>query len=118
MDPTEKLVKRLMTTVKCNVCGSHYESDKVDVLGHQEELWFLSITCGHCRSQGLVAALIRDTKSDEPPEVVELSTDIGETEQLEERQAGKPPVTGDDLLDMHEFLNEFDGDFQALFGDP
>ncbi len=117
MDPTEKLVKRLMTAVKCNVCGSHYESDKVDVLGHQEELWFLSVTCGHCRSQGLVAALIRDAKSTEPPEVVELSTDIGEAEQPDEEPAPSSPVTGDDLLDMHEFLKGFDGDFNSLFGD-
>lgn len=117
MDPTEQLVKRLMTAVKCNVCGSHYESDKVDILGHQEGLWFLSVTCGQCRSQGLVAALIRDAKSSEPPEVVELSTDVSETEQLGERPASSSSVTGDDLLDMHEFLKGFDGDFHALFGD-
>jgi len=117
VDPTERLVKRLMTAVKCNVCGSHYESDRVDVLGHQEELWFLSVTCGHCRSQGLVAALIRDTKSDEPPEVVELSTDISDAGQLEGQPAPYYPVAGDDLLDMHEFLKGFDGNFHALFGD-
>ncbi len=118
MDPTEQLVKKLMTAVKCNVCGSYYESDKVDVLGHQEGLWFVAVTCSHCRSQGLVAALIRDAKSAEMPEVVELSTDVGEPEQLQQQQpASSSPVTGDDLLEVHEFLKEFDGDFRTLFGD-
>lgn len=118
MDPTEKMVKRLMTAVKCSACGSHYESDKVDVLGHQEELWFLSVTCGSCRSQGLVAALIKDARSGEPPEVVELSTDTSPAEEVEERPADPSPVTGDYLLDMHDFLQDFDGDFQRLFGTP
>jgi hypothetical protein len=121
VDPTEKMVKRLMAAVKCSVCGSHYESDKVDVLGHQEELWFLSVTCVHCRTQGLVAALIKDARSGEAPEVVELSTDISDTIDRDQTDESKPsgsPVNGDDLLDMHEFLTSFDGDFHHLFDNP
>jgi len=28
----------------------------------------------------------------------------------------KPPISQDDVLDIHRFLADFDGDFEALFG--
>jgi hypothetical protein len=30
--------------------------------------------------------------------------------------AQQPPITADDVLDMHGFLEEFDGDFEGLIG--
>jgi hypothetical protein len=31
------------------------------------------------------------------------------------RSADMPPISADDILDMHEFLDSFDGDFKDLF---
>ena len=36
----ERLIKKLMTSTKCAVCGQHYEVDDVSILGQQEDLWF------------------------------------------------------------------------------
>ncbi len=38
------------------------------------------------------------------------------TEDESERFAQMKPVSGDEVLDVHEFLREFDGDFKTLFG--
>lgn len=103
----ERFLRELMKMVKCVVCGRRYASANVSVLGHQDELWFLSVSCPHCHSQGLVAALIRERKT-EPP-----NTDLTEEEQARFQESA--PVGAEDVLDIHTFLRDFDGDFAKLF---
>ncbi|MCL4459587.1 MAG: hypothetical protein M1577_06725 [Chloroflexi bacterium] len=81
--------------------------DNVRILGHQDDLWFLMIICNHCRSHGLIAALIKEEH------ITEIVTDLTPREMEKIREAAA--IGADDVLDMHEFLQEFDGDFLSLF---
>lgn len=103
----EQLVRRLIATIKCSVCGRHYEGENVKILGHRDDLWFLSVSCLSCHTQGLVAVVIKEGK---PPYVV---TDLTEEEQAKFR--GMEAVGADDVLDVHDFLKGFDGDFAHFF---
>ena len=103
----EKLIKRFMTSIKCSVCGQSYEVDNVKVLGHQEDLWFLSISCSSCQTQCLVAAVIKESKR---PRII---TDLAEAEWDKFKKMDQ--LTADEVLDMHSFLKGFDGDFSQLF---
>jgi hypothetical protein len=103
----ENLIKKLLSNMKCTVCGRHYELANVNVLGHQENMWFLSVFCPACSSQGLVAAVIKEGK------ISEIVTELTEAERS--KFANVPPIGADDLLDMHAFLKEFEGDFSSLF---
>ena len=103
----ESLVKRLLTSMKCGACGQHYEEGDIDVIGHNEELWFLRIFCSSCHTKCLVAAIIREDKK------AEVITDLTEAELDKFRHVDKVRV--DDVLDMHNFLKNFDGDFPRLF---
>lgn len=103
----EGFLKRLMATMKCSVCGQRYEATNVNVLGHQEELWFLSVFCSSCHSHGLVAAVVKEGKSPE------TATDLTETEHY--RSSDSEDIGVDDALDMHNFLRDFQGDFASLF---
>ncbi len=103
----EKLIKRFMTSIKCSVCRQRYEVDNVKVLGHQEDLWFLSVFCSACQTQCLVAAVIKEGKA---PKV---TTDLTEVELDKFKEIDK--LTADEMLDMHSFLKDFDGDFFQLF---
>ena len=104
----ERLIKRLMASVKCSSCGQHYEVYDVDVLGHKEDMWFLRACCSSCHTQSLVAAIIKESRI---PEVV---TDLSEAEL--DKLADSDLVSADDVLDVHNFLKDFDGDFSHLFG--
>ncbi len=103
----EGLIKRLIANIKCGICGQLYEGGNVRILGHRDDLWFLSVFCSACRSQGLVAAVIKEGQ------LPQLITDLTEAEQAKFREL--EPVDADDLLDLHKFLREFDGDFAHLF---
>ena len=103
----ESLIKKLMASVKCSACGQHYQTDSIDVLGHEEDLWFLRVSCPACYTQYLVAAIIEE---DSPPEVI---TDLSEAEL--DRFGNMDRLTPDDVLDMHNFLKDFDGNFARFF---
>ena len=103
----EGLIKRLLASIKCGVCGQGYEVDNIDVLGHHEDLWFLSALCPACHARCLVAAVIREGR------VPEVTTDLTKAEL--DRFRNMSGVTTDDVLDMHNFLKGFDGDLSRLF---
>jgi len=103
----ENLIKRFATSIKCSVCGQHYEVDNVKILSHQEDLWFLRAFCSACHTQCLVAAAIKEGKA---PKVI---TDLTEAELDKFKEMDK--LTADEVLDMHSFLKGFDGDFSQLF---
>ena len=103
----EKLIKRFMTSIKCSVCQQRYEIDNVKVLGHQEDLWFLSVFCPTCQTQSLVAAVVKEGKT---PKAI---TDLTEAELDKFKKMDK--LTADEVLDMYSFLKGFDGDFSRLF---
>jgi len=103
----EGFIKRLMASIKCSICGQRYEADNIDVLGHHEDLWFLSVLCPACQARCLVAAVIREDG------VPEVTTDLTKAELDRFRNASR--VTTDDVLDMHNFLKGFDSSPSRLF---
>ena len=103
----ESLIKKLVASVKCSVCQQRYKVGNIDVLGHENDLWFLRVSCPACDTQYLVAAIIREDR------VTEVITDLTETEL--DRFRNMDRLTPDDVLDMHNFLKNFDGAFSQLF---
>ena len=104
----ENVIKKLMTSIKCDACGRHYEVYDVDIIGHREDMWFLKVNCSVCRTQNLVAAVVREDK------LPETSPGGGERAGEYHNEA----LTADDVLDMRLFLTDFDGNFSELFHQP
>ena len=102
----ENLIKRLIASIKCGSCGQHYDEGNIDIIEHNEDLWFLRVSCSSCHVKCLVAAIVRE---DDRTEVV---TDLTEAELEKFRDLGG--VRADDVLDMHNFLKDFDGDFHRF----
>lgn len=100
-------IKKILATMKCGICGQKYETLNIKILGHRDELWFLSVFCQCCCSQGLVAAVVKEGNR------AELVTDL-KPEELN-RFEGKEGIKADDVLDVHQFLKSFDGDITTLF---
>ncbi len=101
----ENVIKKLMTSMRCDACGQHYEMYDVDVIGHREDMWFLRVHCSGCQTQSLVAAVVRESK------VSEASGSGGERTDGHDGEA----LTADDVLGMRLFLADFNGNFNELF---
>jgi hypothetical protein len=103
----ENLIKKLIASIKCGVCGQNYGEDNIEIIEHSEEMWFLKVFCPSCQVKCLVAAIIRE---DDKSEVI---TDLTESEL--ERFKNMKGITEEDLFEMHRFLKDFDGDFPRIF---
>ena len=103
----ESVIKKLMASTKCGVCGARYEVDDIHVLGHEKDLWFLKASCSACHSQSLVAAVIKKGR------ITDFITDLTTAEL--DKFKNVDVIAADDVLDTHIFLRDFDGDFSQLF---
>jgi hypothetical protein len=120
MDTSERQIKRIVLERmdRCSVCHRTFGPDDVHVLSRKPDVWMMVVQCVDCQARNFVAALIGDSDPAEARSAlrqlsIEHQSEIVEVEPEPEKTGD--PVSVDDLIDMHEFLNSFDGNFQSLF---
>ena len=121
MDTSEKQIKRIVLDrmERCTVCHRGFEPDDVHVLSRKSDMWMLMVSCGECQARNFVAAVIGDGDAEEAQlalrrlgeEHVRTKADI----EPEDEVVSGEPVSVDDVIEIHQFLQGFDGDFKALF---
>ena len=123
-DGREERIKQLILSAvtRCSECRRRYHLDDFAVIGHRDHLWMVTVVCEGCHSQGFITAIVEDPSqlSGETAEARPVGrrrrpqlSDLTPAEAT--RFAGAAPVDSLDLLDLHEFLADFDGDFKTLF---
>lgn len=121
MDTSEKQIKRIVLDrmERCSVCHRGFVTDDVHVLSRKSDMWMLMVSCSECHARNFVAAVIGDGDAEEAQLALRR---LGEEHvrariesEMDEDEMPGEPVSVDDVLEIHEFLNGFDGDFQTLF---
>jgi hypothetical protein len=124
MESSENQIKRIVLDRmdRCGVCHRSFEPEDVHVLSRKPDFWMMLVQCTDCQAKSFVAAVMKDGDPKEArlalrqlTEQAETGTVTIETEDFDEVLAPGEPVTAHDVLDMHEFLSSFDGDFKKLF---
>lgn len=112
---------------RCVVCHREYEISDITSVQRKPGVWTLMVECEQCHSRNYIAAVTADgNPEDAMLEVRSLTRramrsgqDTAEDEHEDTFVSEAPPtgekVTAGDVVDMHEFLDDFDGDFTALF---
>jgi hypothetical protein len=108
-------VRRIVLSVveDCSHCRQRFSIEDLRVVGRNGNLWVLAVRCPQCDSQAFVAAVVGEYEDGTTIEATAI--DLTEEPEVEYMDSVEEPVTVDDVLDMHEFLEEFDGDFMHLF---
>ena len=117
---SEKQIKRIVLNrmERCTVCHHTFAPEDIHVLSRRADMWMMVVECTECHARNFVAAVLGDGDPDEAQLALRrLSQGYGEDEIEAPAAEAKrqPPVSVDDVVDMHEFLRDFDGDFQRLF---
>lgn len=111
----EERVKRLIlgAVSRCGTCQRAYTVADLAIIGHREHLWMISVVCDGCHHQGFITVVIHGGAPARAKAAPALLPELTPAERV--RFAGSTPVATDDLLDLHLFLEAFDGDFATLF---
>jgi hypothetical protein len=112
---------------RCVVCHNHFKADDITVISRERDMWTMLVECTDCHARNFVAAVMNDGN----PEDAQLAlrrlserahqdrgTDTGAIEAgdtIEAAEDKRSPVNAADVVDIHEFLADFDGDFKELF---
>lgn len=124
----QNLLKQLH---RCVVCHRQYEEGDISSIQRRPGVWTLMIECDQCHSRNYVAAvtqngsaedavleirkLTQDALSDVNRRILSHMLPHDQPETGEKIPADTGPVTAEDVLEMHTFLEDFDGDFASLF---
>ena len=120
MDTSERQIKRIVLERmdRCSVCHRAFEPDDIHVISRKPDVWMMVVQCLDCHARTFVAALVGDGD----PTAAQMALRQLSAEQRDGLVAFEPgaeasgdPVGVDDVIEMHEFLGEFDGDFKSLF---
>ncbi|CAA9581921.1 MAG: hypothetical protein AVDCRST_MAG59-4900 [uncultured Thermomicrobiales bacterium] len=121
-DTSEKQIKRVVLNrmERCSVCHSEFATDDIQVVSRRADMWMMVVTCNECHGRNFVAAVLGDGDPDEAQLALRKLSEGGQigldTPEIREAAVSAgPPVSVDDVIDMHEFLAGFDGDFERLF---
>jgi hypothetical protein len=124
MESSENQIKRIVLDRmdRCGICHRSFEPEDVHVLSRKPDFWMMLVQCTDCHAKSFVAAVMKDGDPREArlalrqlTEQAESGTVTIEAESGEELIEYAEPVSAHDVLEMHEFLNSFDGDFRKLF---
>ena len=110
----ERLLEHLAGDGHCPLCGAAYLPDGIRIIRGQESRWILSVQCHCCGTGSMITAAVPShffsscsllsltlSNSELTPEELQL---LGNLE----------PVSADDVLDMHVYLCQFQGDLASL----
>ena len=136
MDAQERILRKLFMEQHCLHCGCPYDPTNVMVLARRSEVWMVMISCADCTQKDTYVVKfppqlqgqrrITSYRLSKPPASTPLpeesqspSTlpDLPETPLAHPSQLPSTSVNVDDVLDMHLFLKNFNGDFQRLFAE-
>jgi hypothetical protein len=102
-----RLILKLLARLRCAKCGQSYDPENFALVHRRPDVWVFSARCSRCDDLCHVVVFMRLDAAPEP--VLDLTP---EELQIADQWL---PITTDDVLDVHEILSEFDGDFEALF---
>lgn len=111
---------------RCVVCHREYEISDITSVQRKPGVWTLMVECEQCHSRNYIAAVTQDGNAEEAMFEVRSLTEQAlqdansrsstTSDAVEpERAMSNEPVSASDVLDMHDFLKDFDGDFERLF---
>jgi DNA-directed RNA polymerase subunit RPC12/RpoP len=128
MEPDVKMKRIVLDRMeRCSVCHRDFRTDDVHIINRQPDMWTMLVECTECHSRNFVAALMNDGDADEARlalrrlsrSAIEALNGNPEDGSTVDQEAPKvDPIAASDVVDIHSFLGEFDGDFKALFQSP
>jgi hypothetical protein len=93
----------------CVRCGRPYPATGIKVLAQRDEIAFVQLICFNCQVQTLALVTGLDSLASRADGAAadSLSDLAGRTETAW-------PISVDDVLEMHDFLNGYEGDLRSL----
>ena len=106
-----KFLREQAKNYDCSVCGTNHSRSEISVLGKREGGWVVRVTCSKCETAITLLVYVGENNAASAKQL----TSTKELPAVASRRPRKPPVSLDEVLDAHDFLESFNGDVRELF---
>jgi len=105
-----ELLRSQARKFRCPVCGQSMADCGIKVLAQQGNRALVRVTCASCKDENLLQIVIQSE--------AELPAEPARPKLFDEpRPVASAPIAGDELLDLHSWLDGWGGDFRELTGE-
>ncbi|MEI8072591.1 MAG: hypothetical protein WCH00_00635 [Candidatus Saccharibacteria bacterium] len=116
----QELIKNLQVFYKCPSCGSNYQHEDITFLGRVDEHCFMQLTCVECSLPILATVLLGSNleKQAKLERQARYTPKVGRSDLVrgeKKRFDKKEPITSQEIIDLHIYLNNNSVDIQSLF---
>ena len=113
----QEIIKSIQTLMRCPNCGAHYNIGGISVLGQIDNTTCLvDLECDQCGMPVRVIANVavhhrsKDLSEIQDKNLAEIQAKLEDSEI-----SSNEKVNVDDVIELHRFLEKFNGDFKSLF---
>jgi hypothetical protein len=93
---------------KCSFCGGDFDPNRLTLLEEGTQKTILHATCPSCKT----SAIFFLSNNQSGMVTLGMATDLDDQEVAS--KFSEQAVSADEVLDVHQFLNEYEGDFLKL----
>lgn len=99
------IIRRISTGMYCPFCGTPFNTDKISFVGIGDGSYAVSLTCGKCSTPIMFSIIVGSKKDKLFPSVFGGGNEVFSEEE----------ISLDEIINLHENLKMFDGDFKKVF---
>ncbi|MBD3270708.1 hypothetical protein GF376_04225 [Candidatus Peregrinibacteria bacterium] len=120
------IIRYIKKSLTCSSCTKCYKNEDIEVLSTFDDQGLFHLHCHHCHTE----LIVHVTLSDQEAKLSKKNTDKQQMIQAKKAYSDKrnhvsikskngyhENISMNDVIDMHQFLNSFDGDFRKLFSE-
>ena len=100
-------------------CKENYLMDDIHVIATTKQEGLFEMRCAKCMASTIATVILTPKDDKNQEETYEVSEDIPPTDEIEITEHSGPrshkAISPNDILDVKNFLNNFDGNFKKIF---
>lgn len=96
----KKLIQEVKKSIPCKECGATYKDKGLRLIGSLWNESFLLAQCLECKNEMIINIVLTQERGHR---------------RLSKNRGTFKPISSNDILDMRNFLKQFNGDFINLF---
>lgn len=108
----EELIKNIQAMIKCPHCGSRYTKENINIIGQMGQAVLVQLNCHVCKMPVTATIVVKDIYQDADM----INSGQASLSVRADRDVTENLVSSDEIIEMHDFLRSFSGNFEQLFG--
>jgi hypothetical protein len=108
-----QLIQNFFSRMHCNYCSHSFAPDDIELIRQEESMFIVNVHCGHCNKQNGIAMVGLESGEDRQAAGLKFA-DPELTEDEIYRLSDFDPISEDDVLDAHQFIQGLDENWVYL----